>query len=300
MFDTHCHLNFKAFQKTLPDVINRAREAGVPYMLIPGTDLEASSRAVEIADKFENTYAAVGVHPHHVFDTYKKVGLPHSHSRQCSSDIKSEDACCRGPFRLRHPFLNPIEELLKHNKVVAVGEVGIDKHQYAETKYGNYSVDHDFVERQKKLFIEQIRLAVKYKKSLIIHNREAVDDTLSILKDHWDIHLQGRTVFHCCEPDVHLLAFAKKNQIYIGVDGDITYSKEKQEFIKTVPLELLVLETDSPFLLPEPLRSQKKYPNEPANITLISSHISKLVNTDENIIQKVTTQNAKRLFGLPI
>ena len=292
MFDTHCHLNFKAFQKTLPNVISRAQEAGVSYMLIPGTDLEASRKAVEIAKGYKGVYAAVGIHPHHTHDLRIK-NAEYPPSLTCASPA----ATARRELR-RTSVMQDIEDLLKNDKVVAVGEVGIDKHHYEETKYETYSVDPDFIERQKELFIHQICLAVKYKKSLILHNREAVDDVLSILKDHWDRHLQGRTVFHCCESDERLLEFAKKHQVYIGVDGDITYNKEKQEFIKTVPLDLLVLETDSPFLLPEPLRTQKKYPNEPGNIIFISSYISRLIDVNESTIQKTTTQNAKNLFGL--
>ena len=86
--------------------------------------------------------------------------------------------------------------------------------------------------------------------------------------------------------------------MYIGVDGDVTYNKKKQEFIKTVPLELLVLETDSPFLLPEPLRSQKKYPNEPANLASISVFLGDLLNIEKDELARVTTQNAKKLFTL--
>ncbi|PIS15487.1 hydrolase TatD [Candidatus Roizmanbacteria bacterium CG09_land_8_20_14_0_10_41_9] len=274
MFDTHCHLNFKAFQKTLPDVIDRAYKAGVSYMLIPGTDLEASRRAVEIAKGHKGVYAAVGIHPHHALES---LG---------STDDR------------RKTKVDMIEELLREEKVLAVGEVGIDKYQYKETKYKTGSINPDFIERQKELFVHQIQLAIQHKKSLILHNREAVEDTLLILKDHWGTHLEGRTVFHCCEPDKQLLEFAKKHRVYIGVDGDVTYNKKKQEFIKTVPLELLVLETDSPFLLPEPLRSQKKYPNEPANLASISAFLGDLLNIEKDELARVTTQNAKKLFTL--
>ena len=105
-------------------------------------------------------------------------------------------------------------------------------------------------------------------------------------------------VFHCCEPDEELLAHAKEHHIFIGVDGDVTYSKKKQEFIKNVPLDMLVLETDSPFLLPEPLRSQKKFPNEPANIAVIAKFITHLCGVNIEDLQRITTDNAHRLFSL--
>jgi len=132
----------------------------------------------------------------------------------------------------------------------------------------------------------------------IIHNREATDDVLKILSDNWDIKLAERTVFHCCEAEELLLSFAKEHNIFIGVDGDITYDLNKQEFIKRVPLDMLVLETDSPFLLPEPLRSQKKYPNEPKNISVNVNFISRLLNISGKEIQEKTTKNAKRLFNV--
>ena len=188
--------------------------------------------------------------------------------------------------------------MLSHPKVIAVGEVGLDNHTYDNTVYKDYQVDSRFLELQKELFQKQIELAIRYKKSLILHNREAKDDFLQILWEKWVTRLEDKTVFHCCEPDETLLAFAKENKIFIGVDGDVTYSKEKQEFIKKVPVEMLVLETDSPFLLPEPLRSQKKYPNEPANISIIYKFISQLCAVNIEDLQKTTTDNAHRLFSL--
>ena len=103
-------------------------------------------------------------------------------------------------------------------------------------------------------------------------------------------------VFHCCEADERLLEFAIKHNIYIGVDGDVTFSKSKQEFIRKVPLELLVLETDSPFLLPEPLRSQKLYPNKPSNLPIIVEIVAKLLKIDMEEITDITSSNAINLF----
>jgi TatD DNase family protein len=159
-------------------------------------------------------------------------------------------------------------------------------------------VDEQFMNLQKELFVAQLKLAVKYKKSVIVHNREAKGDMLPLLEDNWNSHFEGRIVFHCCEPDKKLLEFAKEHKMFIGVDGDVTYREDKQQFIKTVPLDMLVLETDSPFLLPEPLRTQKKYPNTPANLLLIAEFISQVRGENiEDFIQK-TSQNAEMLFRL--
>lgn len=274
VFDTHCHLNFKRFKDSIPEVIQRAKEAGVTNILIPGTDIETSQKAVEIASQYKGVYAAVGIHPHHA----KEIGIKNS-----ESGIKN--------------LIDGIELFLSNPKVVAVGEVGIDKFQYPNTKYQSYTVDEQFIEAQKLLFIKQIKLALKYDKSLILHNREAKKDLLPLLTKYWDRKLEGRTVFHCCEPDRELLEFAQKHHIFIGVDGDVTYVKEKAEFIKTIPLEMLVTETDSPYLLPEPLKSQKMYPNEPKNVKHIVGFIAKLLNKSPEYIAKTTTQNSEKLFG---
>ncbi len=269
MFDTHCHLNFNRFKDILSDVVTAARRGGVSHIVIPGTDVESSQKAVEIAEQYENMYAAVGIHPHHVFT----VGAHH-------------DA----------PLL--IEALLQNPRVVAVGEIGIDCHSYKKTKYEEYAVTEEFLSVQKELFEKQIRLAIAYDKSVIIHNREAKADLLPILSRAWDEKLRGRSVFHCCEPDDELLTFAKEHGMYLGVDGDITYTPAKQEFIKRVPLEMLVLETDAPFLLPEPLRSEKKFPNEPKNLPLIADCIAKILTISTHKLATTTMENSKRLFGL--
>jgi TatD DNase family protein len=272
MFDTHAHINFNRFKGKEADVITRANDAGVHSILIPGTDITSSKKAIEIAQAHNNIYASVGIHPHHVFQ---------------ESGIKDNE--------LR---VAEIEQLLLEPCVVAVGEIGMDRHVYRKTKYENYTVDEQFITLQRELLIAQLKLATKHDKSVILHNREATDDILAILNEHWDSHFEGRTVFHCCEANNELLAFAKQHNIFIGVDGDITYSKEKQSFIAEVPLELLVVETDSPFLLPEPLRSEKKYPNEPKNLPIVIEAVARARNTDVQSLQEATTQNAKQLFRI--
>ena len=166
-------------------------------------------------------------------------------------------------------------------------------------------MDEAFIQSQRDLFIAQLELARKHNLSVIVHNREAKNDLLEILNSHWADwggYFEGRMVFHCCEPDQDLLDFALAHHVYIGVDGDITYQTEeagkKREFIRKVPEDLLVLETDSPFLLPEPLRSEKKYPNMPKNISLIGEHVAHCRGVDPISLFSTTTENAKRYIGL--
>lgn len=274
MFDTHCHLNFKAFKKTLPDIIQHAKLSGLTNIVIPGTDVKTSKVGVSIAQEYDWIYAAVGIHPHHVYKLLKRDDIT----------IESE--------------LDLLESLISEEKVVAVGEIGMDKHVYEETVYEEYNVNGEFIKLQKELFRKQLQLAIKYNKSLILHNREAKEDLLPIVEELWDEKLKGRTVLHCCETLEELLEFAKSRHIYIGVDGDITFIEEKQKFITKVPDELLVLETDSPFLLPEPLRTQKKYPNNPSNIHIVAETVAKLRKVEVSELIRQTSENARRLFNL--
>lgn len=275
MFDTHCHLNFSRLQERLDEIVTEARKSGVTHIVVPGTDITTSQKAVEIASKYPNIYAAVGIHPHHAFE--------HSIKRKAES-VKEE--------------LKEIESLLTHEKVVAVGEIGMDKHTYGKTRHKNYVVTDEFISVQKLFLAEQIKLAVNYKKSVIFHNREAKEDLLPIVSELWDECLAGRSVFHCSEPDKEILKFAKAHRMFIGIDGDVTYTFAKQEFIKEVPLEMLVLETDAPFLLPEPLRSEKKFPNEPKNLSLLNYSIAQLLSIEPGELAKITFENSMKLFGL--
>ncbi len=271
-FDTHCHLNFKRFRKTIKEVISHATEKGVSLFVIPGTDIISSKKAVELACERSGMYAAVGIHPHHVYGV-----------------VSAKETDCQ---------LGELELLLKQEKVVAIGEVGLDKHTYQKTVYEQYTITPDFLKRQQILLKKQIELAIKHRKSLVLHNREAKKEIVALLEQVWERELEGRSVFHCCEVDSDLLAFAKKHHMCLGVDGDVTFDAQKQRFIHEVPLSMLVLETDSPFLLPEPLKTEKKYPNVPGNIPLVAQCVAKIKGVAVEEVAKQTTENARSLFNI--
>ena len=174
--DTHCHLNFKRFNKTRESVLLEAQNKGVGIIIVPGTDIVSSQKAVELATQNESIYAAIGIHPHHTYNT-----------QHITCSIQND--------------LTELEKLISNPKVVAVGEVGLDRHTYEETKYENYHISDAFMEAQEAYFIAQIRLAKKYKKALIIHNRETKKELLSIVDKEWGEDLCFHSVFHCCEPD---------------------------------------------------------------------------------------------------
>lgn len=273
--DTHCHLNFSRFTKSLTDEIELARSSGVTQIVIPGTDIPSSHRAVEIAKQFSGMFAAVGIHPHHAYS------IPPHESERIIAQLLAE-----------------LATLIQDTAVVAVGEVGLDKHVYKNTKYEAYAITPEFMEVQLNLLTAQLHLAKTYKKTLILHNRETKKEIINLLEANWSPLFENRSVFHCCEADLELLDFAKSHKMYIGIDGDITYDKAKAEFIIHVPLEMLVLETDSPFLLPEPLKSQKQYPNGPRTIPLIAEKVAQVKGVSIQEVMTTTTSNARRLFSL--
>lgn len=275
MVDTHAHLQFSAFEGNVKNIVAAAKKAGVDVIIIPSTDVETSKKAIKIASEFNSTYAAVGIHPHHIYQMLVDKNLK----------IDGE--------------LKEIESLTHNAKVVAIGEVGMDRHYYKRTQYENYHVIDEFIDLQKQALSAQIQFAIEHSKSLILHNREAIDDFLEVIGTNWDNALKSRTVFHCCEPDKRLLQFAIEHHVFIGVDGDVTYSEQKQGFVKEIPLDNLVLETDSPFLIPEPLRSQKIFPNQPANLKIILEFLSNLLTSiDKQDLDKITSENSKLLFGI--
>ena len=126
----------------------------------------------------------------------------------------------------------------------------------------------------------------------------ATNDIIKVLKNDWSPSLSGKTVFHCCPPENELLIFAKEREIFIGVDGDITYDKDKMDFIKQIPIELLVIETDSPYLTPEPIRKSKRFPNKPENLKYVAEKVSDLKDISLDEVIKRTTINGKRLFDI--
>ena len=279
MFDTHCHLNDPRLNGNLEKIIHEAKNAGVNLLLVPGYDLNSSYEAVRIAKANKKIYAAVGIHPQRVYKYWK--------SRTMNNKKEEFNA-----------ELQQVEKLICKPFVVAVGEVGLDHYYCRNPKSPKFEVDTDLLALQKYALTKQIELAVKYDKSLILHSRKTTDDLLSVLAKANFKNLCRRVVFHCCEADSKLLEFAKNNNVFIGVDGDVTYSKTKQNFVLKIPPSLLVLETDSPYLLPEPARARKDYPNQPKNLVMIARQIAKLKKTSLEEITEITTVNAKKLFNI--
>lgn len=253
-------------------MIASAKEAGVEVFLVPGTDLSTSKKAVELASSFEEVYSAVGIHPHHVFSLLEKE----------NGEVEKE--------------LGEVKKLAVQKKVVAIGEIGLDKHIYKKTKYKDYKINQRFLELQKLVLKEQIKIALEFEKAVVFHNREAKDEFLKLLSEVWDHKLSRKAVFHCCEPEEELLEFAKEKKIFLGFDGDLTYNPKKQVFFKKIPLELIVFETDSPFLTPEPVRQRKPFPNEPKNLVYTIQFAQELTGRDCKELTTIGRTNGEKLF----
>lgn len=256
IFDTHCHLNSEELYSRLGEVMQGAAKVGVNKYLVVGWNKESSLLAVELAHQFPEIYAAIGFHPTDV------------------EGVSDED----------------FNEVMKHiddPKVLAVGEIGLDYH---------WVKDPVLRERQKEWFIKQINFANHHKKPISIHNRDAFNDCLSILKEHKPLY---GGVMHCYSGSVESLKGVLDLGLYIGLGGPLTFTNAKtpKEVCENVPLDRLVVETDCPYLSPHPLRGTV---NEPKNIALVIDEVTNLRGLSKKHILDVLYKNSCRLFGIEL
>lgn len=263
--DTHCHLQFAAFKNDAVDVIASAKKAGCEALIVVGARIDSSQKAVELAGQHDDVYAAVGIHPHHA----DKILLDSSRD---------------------------LESLARQKKVVAVGEIGLDYHPYAS----NGIVDKEV---QKRLFEAQFSLAQILSLPIIIHCRDAWPDLLPLVAQY--IEAGGKPgVFHCWSGTMDDAEHALDLGFFISFAGNITYpapsglpASSIQTVAKTIPLDRLLLETDSPYLAPQPVRGQR---NEPAFIRHTAEFLANLRGISLEELADATTANAKRLFGIQV
>lgn len=269
--DTHCHLYLDKFEGDRDAVIRRAVDAGVTRMLVPGLDLESSRAAIQLAEQHEHIYAAVGFHP---------------------TDID----------KLTPDSFEELCKLAEHPKVVAIGEIGLDYYWVKDS-------EKRFEQREKLPL--QLRLANAVVKPIIIHLREendaehgdATNDLHEILLAWFEqlIYLNhplalNPGVFHSFNGNFVAAHNAMKMNYHIGITGPVTYKKNdsQRELVKKIPLNRMLIETDSPFLTPVPQRGTR---NEPIFVAHIADKIAELHHTSREQVAKITTENANRLFG---
>jgi TatD DNase family protein len=254
LIDTHCHLTFDDLAGDIDGVIARSLAVGVTEWITVGTDPQENRKAIEFAERFENMYAAVGIHPH---------------------DAKTVTA----------QMLAELKKIAQHKKAVAIGETGLD-----------YHYDFSPRQRQKEVFAEHLKIAGELGLPVIIHCREAFDETIGILNEHRST--VEKVVFHCFSGSAEQAKVVLDKGFYISFTGVVTFknARIKQEAARIVPVDRLMLETDSPYMSPEPMRKQKV--TEPALLIHTARFLAELKQMDPADFARAVTTTSKAFFGL--
>ena len=255
LIDTHCHLTFEELAGDVEQVLQGSRAAGVTGWITVGTDPEHNRKVVELAERFENMYAAIAIHPHD--------------AKIVTADILKE-----------------LRELAQHNKVVAIGETGLDFH-------------YDFSKRQdqKQLFAEQLKIATELNLPVIVHCRDAFDETMEILGQHGGNVKSA--VFHCFGGTAQQAKIVLDKGFYISFTGVVTFKSAEavRQAAQIVPLDRLMVETDCPYMSPEPMRKQKV--NEPALMIHTAAFLAELKGMDLGDFAEAVTATSRAFFSLP-
>ncbi len=240
------------FGDDVDEIIKRASEAGVTAMITIGSDLDSSRQAIALSEKYSSIFGTVGIHPHDAKDFNPKT-------------------------------LKQLEKWTAHEKVVAIGEIGLD-----------YHYDHSPREIQREAFARQLALAVEKNMPAVVHSREAHEDTLRILRESGI----KKGVMHCFSGSMEMAEAAMEMGLYISIAGPVTFKKagKLKEVARSVPDDYLLIETDAPYLAPVPMRGKR---NEPAYIVHTAKEIARLRDLTLEDVARITTLNARRLFGLP-
>lgn len=250
-FDTHAHYDSGAFNADREEILAALPEAGVALVVNPSCEVRSSETAIALAERFPHVWAAVGIHPEDM------------------ADMSDGD-------------LDKIEQLSKHPRCVAVGEIGLDYYWDASRK-----------EEQKALFIEQLRLALRRDLPVIVHDREAHGDCLDIVRQYPGL----RGVFHCYSGSVEMAQELLKRGWYLGFDGPITYKNARKalEVLEICPLDRILIETDSPYLSPVPMRGKR---NDSRNLVYVTEKIAEIKGITPEEAAAITMENGKKLFNI--
>ena len=255
-FDNHAHLDDEKFDEDREELIKKIHNDEIDKFVSAGYSLESSKKSIELSKKYDFIYSTCGISPNDI--------------PQNEEELWKE--------------LGKINKLAKeNNKVVAIGEIGLDYHWNTENK-----------ELQKKAFIEQIIIANELNLPIQIHTRDAVMDTLEILKQN---NVNKKGIFHCCPLNRELVKEGLKLGFYISFAGPVTFknSKNANEIIEMVPNEKMLIETDSPYLSPEPLRGKR---NDPRNVKYIAKKIAEVKNITIEEVADITYENAMKILNL--
>lgn len=257
MIDSHAHINHEDFIKNVDSYISDSKKAKVDFFLCVGWDLNSSILATKIANNYSNIWACIGIHPNDVQNVKKK-------------DFKN------------------IEILLKTNKkIIAIGEVGLDFF---------FEKDKNKQRQQKEYFVKFINLANKYELPLVLHARNANNETLNILKKY---QIKNGGVLHCYSMGPNYVKEFLKLGFYFGIGGVVTFKKAESivESVKVIPIDRLLLETDAPYLTPEPFRGKK---NHSKYLSYILEKIAMIKNVKKEELDHITNNNFKKLFRVNV
>ena len=256
-FDTHAHYDDTQFDNDREEVIKKIYKSGVTKCVNVGCDIQTSQKAIEIAQKHDFIYAMCGLHPNEI------------------SNSKDE---------IKRDILLIKKIILEQKKVVAIGEIGLDYHYE----------DAPSKELQQYAFIEQIKLANELKLPICIHTRDAIDDTISIIRKY-EIKFGG--ILHCCPFNRELVKHGLAEGLHIAFGGTSTFKNAKNapEIVQMIPDNKLLIETDSPYLAPDPYRGTR---NDSSNLKYIVQKLAQIRGVEPEYIANITYQNAKKLFHL--
>lgn len=249
MVDTHCHLYYEYYDD-LDEIIDKIRKAGIKAVIVNGCDMKTNKEVVELVNKYDIVYGALGFHP---------------------TELEKFD----------DNDFNWLEEHINGNKIVAIGEIGLDYH------YDNTDKD-----KQLYVFKKQLEIAKKYNKPVIVHSRDSIQDTYNILKES-----KCRGSIHCYSGSLEMAREFIKIGFYLGIGGIVTFNNAKNiiDVIKNIKLEYILMETDSPYLTPEPYRGLK---NNPSYLSYILEKISDLKGIDKDVVNSTINDNVKQLFDI--
>lgn len=290
LIDTHCHVNFSAYKNDADDVIQRSLSREISLVVV-GSQIDTSRRAVEYAEKYDHgVYAAVGLHPVHLID----------------QEIDEEEITFR--TRAEKFDYEVYKELAQSEKVVAIGEMGLDYYRI-EDKRGSSRVhesqknENQIKEMQKETFEQGLRLASELGKPIIIHTRpspntfDAYDDVLALLQIPNSKFQIPNGVVHCFGGILDQARKFVDLGFYIGITGIVTFKNASvlQNIVREISLDHLLIETDSPYLSPEPHRGTR---NEPSYVEYVARKVAELKGIEYDNVARATTENAKKLFGV--
>lgn len=251
LIDTHTHIDMIE-SHTADEIIQLAAENNVKKMIIPGVTPDSDNVIFPLIEKYENCFGMLGVHP-------------------SEAKLYNEEA------------EEHIEKLLQHDKITAIGEIGLD-----------YYWDKTFNDIQQEVFIKQIKLANKHNLPICVHDREAHKDTFDILKEY---NKGSDVVLHCYSGSVEFAKECIKEGWYLGLGGVVTFKNavKMKETAKEIPLAKIVLETDAPYLTPVPFRGKE---NQPAYVKYVAEEISYIKGIPLDEVAEITSQNAERIYRI--